>query len=235
MSRTVWLARRVTRLVAAHRSITEPSIQRIYRNYVRAWSTSFTRTIWAWRPNEPHPRDRAATRLRRRGANDKHARPTTFADSIRLRHYRSTSACRSKPRGELASSAHLQDRPGFARLPFMNVIGLSSYPYLGGFKNPEEIPLDYLQPGERSRKLPVTVGGRMAVGVGARSILVSARDAGEIHRAPGAAARCSQRHRAFQPRSPTSISRASPKPYRRYFRCLRRSAWSTRISNPNLH
>ena len=41
--------------------------------------------------------------------------------------------------------------------PFMNVIGLSSYPYLGGFKTPADIPLDYYSRIEGQRALPVMV------------------------------------------------------------------------------
>jgi hypothetical protein len=41
--------------------------------------------------------------------------------------------------------------------PFMNVIGLSSYPYLGGFKDPNQIPLDYYTRVRGSRSLPLMV------------------------------------------------------------------------------
>jgi hypothetical protein len=41
--------------------------------------------------------------------------------------------------------------------PFMNVIGLSSYPYLGGFRTPADIPLDYYSRLKGQRGLPVMV------------------------------------------------------------------------------
>ena len=40
---------------------------------------------------------------------------------------------------------------------FVNVLGLSSYPYLGGFKDPDQIPLDYYSRVRGSRTLPVMV------------------------------------------------------------------------------
>jgi hypothetical protein len=51
--------------------------------------------------------------------------------------------------------------------PFITVLGLSSYPYLGGFKDPKEIPLDYYTRVKGSRSLPVMVveGGWPSVSV----------------------------------------------------------------------
>jgi hypothetical protein len=41
--------------------------------------------------------------------------------------------------------------------PFINVLGLSSYPYLGGFSNPDQIPLDYYSRVKGGKPLPVLV------------------------------------------------------------------------------
>jgi hypothetical protein len=41
--------------------------------------------------------------------------------------------------------------------PFVNVLGLSSYPYLGGFTDPDQIPLDYYTRVKSARPLPVMV------------------------------------------------------------------------------
>jgi hypothetical protein len=51
-----------------------------------------------------------------------------------------------------------RDRADF---PFVDVLGLSSYPYLAGFKTPEEIPLDYYSRITADAPLPmiVTEGG----------------------------------------------------------------------------
>jgi hypothetical protein len=41
--------------------------------------------------------------------------------------------------------------------PFVNLLGLSSYPYLGGFKDPNQIPLDYYKRVRGSTVLPLMV------------------------------------------------------------------------------
>ena len=41
--------------------------------------------------------------------------------------------------------------------PFVNLLGLSSYPYLGGFRDPNQIPLDYYVRVRGSRVLPMMV------------------------------------------------------------------------------
>jgi hypothetical protein len=45
----------------------------------------------------------------------------------------------------------------FADFPFIGELGLSSYPYLAGFAEPEEIPLDYYTRLLDGRNLPVMV------------------------------------------------------------------------------
>jgi hypothetical protein len=56
----------------------------------------------------------------------------------------------------------------FRDFPFMNVLGLSSYPYLGGFKKPEDIPLDYYTRLRDTRSLPLMVveGGWATMSIG---------------------------------------------------------------------
>jgi hypothetical protein len=41
--------------------------------------------------------------------------------------------------------------------PFINVLGLSSYPYLGGFTDPDQIPIDYYSRVRGRRALPLLV------------------------------------------------------------------------------
>ena len=146
-------------LVAAHRSITEPAIQRLYRNYVRALveklhpdylglaaETNLIREI------APRPVYDAVVRMTNDAAND-----------VRRQHSGATLPLYVSVQVETAWG-RLGKQRAFAGIdqdlrdfPFMNVIGLSSYPYLGGFKNPEEIPLDYYNRVRGSRKLPVMV------------------------------------------------------------------------------
>src|SRR5207237_6177701 len=41
--------------------------------------------------------------------------------------------------------------------PFVNVLRLSSYPYLGGFRDPDQIPIDYYARVRGARALPMMV------------------------------------------------------------------------------
>ena len=52
--------------------------------------------------------------------------------------------------------------------PFVNAVGLSSYPYLGGFAVPEDLPLNYYSRLVQGTSLPVLVveGGWPSVAVG---------------------------------------------------------------------
>jgi hypothetical protein len=146
-------------LMAAHRSITEPAIQKLYRSYVRALvdmlhpdylglaaETNLIRAI------APRPVYEAVVRM----AND-------AAADVRRQH----------PAGALPLYVSVQVETAWGKLgkqstfagidqdmrdfPFVNVIGLSSYPYLGGFKDPDQIPLDYYTRVRGSRQLPLMV------------------------------------------------------------------------------
>jgi hypothetical protein len=44
-----------------------------------------------------------------------------------------------------------------AAFPFIDVLGLSSYPYLGGFSDPGQIPLDYYARLDSGRAVPMMV------------------------------------------------------------------------------
>ena len=58
--------------------------------------------------------------------------------------------------------------PDLADFPFVESLGLSSYPYLGGFADPESIPLDYYSRIPLGTTLPVLVveGGWPSISVG---------------------------------------------------------------------
>jgi hypothetical protein len=146
-------------LVAAHRSITEPAVQRLYRNYVNALvemlhpdylglaaETNLVRAI------APRPVYDAVVRM----ANDAAADIRRKRPSSALPLYVSVQV--ETAWGKLGKQAGFvgidQDMRDF---PFMNVIALSSYPYLGGFTDPDRIPLDYYTRVKGSRSLPVMV------------------------------------------------------------------------------
>jgi hypothetical protein len=146
-------------LVAAHRSITEPAVQHLYRNYVRALvdmlhpdylglaaETNLVRAI------APRPVYDAVVRMTNDAAADiRRQRP---ASALPL--YVSVQV-ETAWGGLLKQGAFVGIDQDMRDFPFVNVIGLSSYPYLGGFKDPGQIPLDYYNRVRGSRSLPVMV------------------------------------------------------------------------------
>ena len=146
-------------LVAAHRSITEPAVQRLYRNYVRslvdvlhpnylglAAETNLIRAI------APRPVYNAVVRMTNDAAGD--IRWQHSASALPLYVSVQVETAWGKLGRQSAFAGIDQDMRDF---PFMNVIGLSSYPYLGGFTDPDQIPLDYYTRVRGSRPLPVMV------------------------------------------------------------------------------
>src|SRR3954471_5514794 len=160
-------------LVAAHRSITEPAVQQLYRNYVRtlvemlhpdylglAAETNLIRLT------APRPVYNAVVRMANDAASD--IRRTRSAAVLPL--YVSVQV--EVGWGRLGIFAEQRPYAGveqdFRDFPFMNVLGLSSYPYLGGFKKPEDIPLDYYTRLRDTRSLPLMVveGGWATMSIG---------------------------------------------------------------------
>ena len=146
-------------LVAAHRSITEPAVQRLYRDYVRALvdmlhpdylglaaETNLIRAL------APRPVYNAVVRM----ANDAATDIRRSRSAARLPLYASVQV--ETAWGRLGGQNRFvgidQDLRDF---PFVNVIGLSSYPYLGGFTDPDQIPFDYYTRLRGSRSLPLMV------------------------------------------------------------------------------
>lgn len=159
-------------LVAAHRSITEPAIQRLYRNYVRA-------VVEMLRPD--YLGLAAETNLIRAAA------PRSIYNAVvRMTNDAAADVRRLRSASVLPLYASVQVETAWGRLglgprgnfvgveqdlrdfPFNNVLALSSYPYLGGFKDPREIPLDYYIRLRGARSLPemVVEGGWPTVSVG---------------------------------------------------------------------
>ena len=146
-------------LVAAHRSITEPTVQRLYRNYVRSLVTTLhpdylglaaeTNLI---RAIAPRPVYDAVVRMTNDAAAD--IRRERSASVLPLYVSVQVETAWGKLGKQAAFIGIDQDMRDF---PFMNVIGLSSYPYLGGFKDPGQIPLDYYTRVRGSRTLPLLV------------------------------------------------------------------------------
>jgi len=146
-------------LVAAHRSITDPAVQRLYRNYVRALvetlhpdylglaaETNLIRQI------APRPVYEAVVRMTNDMASDIRRLRSASAFPLYISVQVETAWGKLSPQGGYVGID--QDLRDF---PFVNILGLSSYPYLGGFKDPDQIPLDYYTRIRGSRVLPLMV------------------------------------------------------------------------------
>jgi hypothetical protein len=131
-------------LVAAGRSLTEPAIQALFKNYAVAMDTLI------------HPDYLgigSETNLVRLAAP-----PALYAAEVSAANGAATAIHAVDPGAKLFTTAQVevawgmlgststgyvgiaQDRADF---PFAAILGLSSYPYLGGFAEPEDVPLDY--------------------------------------------------------------------------------------------
>jgi hypothetical protein len=143
------------------RSIAEPAVQQRFRDFVRAWVTAIRPEFVGLG---------AETNLVRLGA------PRAVYDALRTL----TAATAPDVRAILPAATlytTVQAEVAWGRLPRTNryvgidedlrdfawaqAIGVSSYPYLGGFASPDEIPLDYLSRlrGSGTTPLFVSEGG----------------------------------------------------------------------------
>jgi hypothetical protein len=128
-------------LVKLGRSITDPAVQRVYREYAVAFD-SIIHPKWFALAME--------TNLIRLLANPSvYSAVVTMTNGAaqQMRAAGSTTPLMVSVQVDIAwgrpSGAYVgiqQDRVDF---PFMQAIGLSSYPYLMGFTAPEQIPIDY--------------------------------------------------------------------------------------------
>ncbi len=146
-----------TPLVNAGRSIAEPAIQQLYRRYAVALDTLL-------RPDElglaletnlirlaaPAPLYAAVRQL----ANDAAADVRAHDASVRLMVSVQVDAAwgRFAPPG-----AYVGVESDFNDFPFIQVLGLSSYPYLAGYADPESLPADYYSALLAGRSMPVMV------------------------------------------------------------------------------
>jgi hypothetical protein len=154
-------------LIALGRSIAEPAVQTLYREYVSAVDTILhpeylslaaeTNLIRAAAPAQVYA---AVVAMTGAAAADLRARGT----SSRLL----VSVQVEVAWGGLGGAGFVgiaQDRADF---PFVDALGLSSYPYLGGYTQPEDVPLDYYSRLVEGDPLPELVleGGWPSVAAG---------------------------------------------------------------------
>jgi hypothetical protein len=144
-------------LVAAGRSLTEPAIRQLYRDYVVAVDTllkpddlgvaSETNLIRAVAPGALY----AALVQAAAGA----ASAVRAADpAVKLFSTVQVETAWGRLPMTGGNVGIAQDRADF---PFAQVLGLSSYPYLGGFAEPESLPANYYSRLVESAPLPVMV------------------------------------------------------------------------------
>ena len=153
-------------LVALGRSITDTMVQRLYREWVYAVALRIqprylglaaeTNLIRQLAPDSVY--QAVVTMTNAVAAQIKAASlPSKLYVSLQV------ETAWGRPSGPYQGIA--QDLSDF---PFVEALGLSSYPYLGGFADPESIPLDYYSRIPLGTTLPVLVveGGWPSISVG---------------------------------------------------------------------
>ena len=161
--------REAPELVALHRSIAEPAVQAKYKEYVLAVDSILhpdylalameTNLIRFAAPQVVYDAMRAMT--------------NAVVPSLRAQH---TSAKLYVSVQVDVAWGRLQGTTTFIGIdrdlqdfPFIEALGLSAYPYLAGFANPEDVPLDYYSRLQPSSGVPMLVveGGWTSASLGA--------------------------------------------------------------------
>lgn len=161
--------REAPELVAAGRSITEPAIQQLYRNYVIAivdvvrpthiGLAAETNLIRAAAPKAVYD---AVVKMTNDAAGDLRARGVTTPLYVSVQVETAWGRLAGTAGTYVGIDADLRD------FPFIGALGLSSYPYLAGFASPDDIPTDYYSriPGSRNLPLMIVEGGWTSGSVG---------------------------------------------------------------------
>jgi len=143
-------------LVRLGRSITEPAVQRVYREYAVAFDSII------------HPTKLALameTNLIRLAAPPSLYNALVVMTNAAAQQIRSTgsqtplmvSVQVDVAWGRIGAGSFVGIDRDRADFPFIQALGLSSYPYLSGFTAPEDIPLDYYSRLVAGKVLPMLV------------------------------------------------------------------------------
>ena len=160
-------AKEAPELIAAGRSITEPAIQQLYREYVSAVDSilhpeylSLAAETNLIRLAAPAPVYAAVVAMAGAAGAELRARGTGSKLLVSVQVEVAWGGLQGAPYVGIA-----QDRADF---PFIDALGLSSYPYLGGYAQPEDIPLEYYSRLVAGAPLPELVleGGWPSVAAG---------------------------------------------------------------------
>ena len=155
-------------LDSAGRSITDTAIQRMYRDYVMALDTILspdylglaaeTNLIRFAAPDSVYQAVVAMTNAAATAVRAHSAAPPLYV-SVQV----------ETAWGRLQGGGYVGIAQDLADFPFVDALGLSSYPYLGGFAVPESLPLDYYARVAAGTGLPplVVEGGWTSISLGA--------------------------------------------------------------------
>jgi hypothetical protein len=154
-------------LVARGRSLTEPAVQQVFRDFAVATDTLLRPAYLGLTAETNLIRAAAPPALYaavRQVANAAAAEVRAVDPGVQL--YVSVQV--ETAWGGLAGGSYVGVATDLADFPFMQAMGLSSYPYLGGFAEPDEVPLDYYSRLVQGTGLPAMVveGGWTSASVG---------------------------------------------------------------------
>jgi hypothetical protein len=156
-------------LVAAGRSLTEPAIQDLCQQWVVAVDTLLHPTNLGLAAETNLIRAAAPPALYAavvQVANDAASNVRAYDTSVRL--YVSVQVETAWGALGGGSPTYVGISQDLADFPFAQAIGLSSYPFLGGFAEPDSVPLDYYSRirDQASRPVLVVEGGWTSASVG---------------------------------------------------------------------
>jgi hypothetical protein len=155
-------------LVSLGHSITDTAVQRRYREYVAAVDTilhpdflSLAAETNLVRLAAPAPIYDAVVTMVNDAAREARARGTAAQLLVSVQ----VETAWGRLQGGTTYVGVARDLADF---PFLDALGLSSYPYLGGFTDPDSVPLDYYRRLVQGTAQPVLVleGGWTSIGVG---------------------------------------------------------------------
>ncbi len=155
-------------LVSLNRSITDTMVQRLYREYVSAVDSILHPTYLSLaaetnlvRLVAPAPVYDAVVAMTNAAAQHEQALGTTAKLMVSVQ----VEVAWGRLQGGTTYVGIDQDRNDF---PFLDALGLSSYPYLAGFTSPDSVPLNYYSRLTETAPLPPVVleGGWSSVPVG---------------------------------------------------------------------
>jgi hypothetical protein len=154
-------------LVAAGRSLTEASVQFLYKRYAVAIDSLVHPAYLGLAAETNLIRAAASPALYaavKQVANDAATAVRALDPSVKL--YVSVQV--DVAWGALGGGPYVGIGTDLADFPFVQVVGLSAYPYLAGFTEPDVVPLDYYERLTRGTALPeiLVEGGWTSASVG---------------------------------------------------------------------